>query len=155
MKPIPNPVEIKQHNYPEELLSQEHDFSFIVNKKEIKVHKSIMSSASVVFEKMFTIDMIEKKSNTCVISNFDTELFLIMKDFIYKRELKDTHLETYIQIYEIADFYQVDDLIEYVRWKIYVILRKDLCDENAEEMYDIASQYGIQYLIDDCWFLIK
>lgn len=137
------------------LIQKEHDFLFVIGFEGFKVHKSVLSLSSVVLDKMLTIDMIEKKRSVCVVTNFDANIFENMLYFLYNRELKDGGIETYLKIYEIADYYQIEDLIEYVRWKIYMTLRNELTWQNAMKNYEIAINYKIQNLIDDCWFLIK
>ena len=60
-----------------------YDFVFIVEGKEFKVHKLVLSVRSKVFKAMFANDMIEKHDNQCIIEDIEFDVFKELLSLIY------------------------------------------------------------------------
>ncbi len=68
------------------------DVTFVVNKVEFSAHKSILSTRSVYFDRMFS-DWKESKVNKVTICDIAPEVFEIILEFIYKGQISDWNLK--------------------------------------------------------------
>lgn len=99
-------------NY-EQLLMDEHlwDVTLVDAKgKELRAHKAILSSGSVVFASMFAHDMQEKLDNTVKIEDIEYDTLKELLRFIYAGKVEN--LENLAKsLYVAADKYGIEELM--------------------------------------------
>lgn len=127
------------------------DFKLVFNdNKEQKVHKSILSAASRYFDLMFNSTMEEARNNFCIVE-FDFEIIQLFLRFLYAGILPENLVDIAIQLFEVADYYKVENLKEICKRKIY----DSLNIENAVDTYAHAHQHNYEDLKIDSWKIIK
>lgn len=110
------------------------DFTFVVNGKEVKVHKSVLSARSPVFMRMFLTDMQEAKTNKAEITDVEADTFDKLLVFIYSGKVAGDLDFLAIDLFIAADKYGVEDLKQLCESKIAANLSKD----NALAVYEFA-----------------
>lgn len=128
------------------------DFIYIVNGKEFKVHKWILSLASPVFRSTFTCGLDETKNNTAEIEDCDSEMFDHLLKFIYKGLLPGNINEIALELYKLAHIYQIKSLEEIC---IAFIMNTELTEDNVFDLYELANLYDFDKFKSDCWTFIK
>lgn len=126
------------------------DIKIKVAGKEFHVHRCILSLASEVFERMFSSDMLETRSNTLEISDLSDEICEEMLRFIYCNEIH--HLETNAHdLLYAADKYAIESL------KLLCIqsLIETFTYETAAEMLVRANIYNSKLLKDHLLLFIR
>lgn len=114
------------------------DFTFIVDGKEVKVHKSILAAVSPVLATMFETKMVEKATDICELKEVDPDIFSAFIQFAYTRELPYNFALFAQKLYELAEYYQVTDLKLRCEEEILAQLKP----ENAIEIYNWAGLYS-------------
>lgn len=128
------------------------DFKFNVRGKEFKVHKNLLSAASEVFKTMFTCGLDETKNNSAT-EDCDPEIFEHFIKFIYTDIVPEDEMpEISHDLYALAHRYGINALMEIC---MEFILAEEIADENAVELYEFASTYEIDELLDATWEYIK
>lgn len=130
------------------------DFKFVVGNKEFKVHKCILASVSDVFKTLFTVDMVEKKSNECKMKDVSPKVFEMLLEFIYTRRIQDIGSLAF-DLYELANYYHIEDLKKICSTFIVKMLRSHISSEEALKIYEFAHKYELTNLSQDCWSVIK
>lgn len=128
------------------------DFIYVVNGKEFKVHKWILSLASPVFRSTFTCGLDETKNSTAEINDCDPEMFDHLLKFIYKGLLPENLSEIALELYKLAHVYQIKSLEEIC---IAYIMNTKLTEDNVFDLYEFAILYELDKLKADCWTFIK
>ena len=126
------------------------DIKIKVAGKEFHVHRCILSLASEVFERMFSSDMLETRSNTLEISDLSDEICEEMLRFIYCNEIH--HLETNAHdLLYAADKYAIESL------KLLCIqaLIETFTYDTAAEMLVRANIYNSKLLKDHLLLFIR
>lgn len=133
--------------------SKYSDFIFIVKGKSFKVHKNILAAASPVFDKLFSAELKESRSNECDVNNIQPFIFECLLNFIYSGELPENlHEENVAQsLFEAAHLYQIDKLVDICKQVEHFKLSAD----NAVELYKWAWTYDLDDLKLDAWNFIK
>jgi hypothetical protein len=131
------------------------DFTFIVGSREFKVHKNILAMRSEVFKALFTTDMLEKKTGSCVVANIEADTFELLLNFIYAREIEDLEVGEVIKLFEAAHYYEVKRLKEFCKANLGKYLKKKTAKDNAFEIYAFSKKFGDDELIHDSWMIIK
>lgn len=129
------------------------DFTFIVQKKEFKVHKNILAAASPVFDRLFSVKLKENRTNKCCVNDVEPVIFQYLLNFIYFGEMPENLLKDFIprKLFEAAHYYQIDELVDICRQEIHYRLSVD----NAEETYKWACTYELKDIKMDAWNIIK
>lgn len=126
------------------------DFRFIVQGKELKVHKSVMSASSPMLLNMFTIDSAENKKGESIIDHIEPEAFEAILKFVYGAEISENCDPQ--QLYSAAHFFEIEPLKSVCEQKVH----SSLTLMNALEIFSWAHQYGeLEALKYDCWDVIK
>lgn len=86
------------------------DFTFIIQGKEFKVHKLILSLTSSVFRDMFQSRSDETMENCAKLHDCDFEMFQHLLDFIYKGIMPVNIQEIALDLYKLARTYQIESL---------------------------------------------
>ena len=68
-------------------MSDNTDFTIIVQNEEFEVHTFVLSASSPVFKKMFASNMEEAAEKKVVINDIKTNIFEKLLIFIYSRKL--------------------------------------------------------------------
>jgi hypothetical protein len=127
------------------------DFKFIVKGKEFKVHRNILSTASPVFDKLFTVDMEEANNNECAVADIEPAIFEQLLRFIYKRELPENLSKVAMKLFEAAHYYEINKLKEICLKDVFELLSKS----NAVKIFNWAWIYDCEELKDKAWIIIK
>ena len=69
------------------------DIKILVGDETINAHRAVLSAQSDVFQAMFESGLIESKSNSVRILDFDKETVKELIDYLYGRELQSTEIE--------------------------------------------------------------
>lgn len=128
------------------------DFIYIVDGKEFKVHKLILSLASPVFRSTFTCGLEETKNNSAEIKDCDPEMFDHLLKFIYKGLLPGNISKIAFELYKLAHVYQIKSLEEIC---IAYIMNNQLTEDNVLDLYESAILYDLDKLKVNCWTFIK
>jgi BTB/POZ domain len=127
------------------------DFKFIVKGKEFKVHRAVLANASPVFDKLFTADMKESRSNQCIVKDIEPEIFQHLLQFVYGGKLPEDIAAVALKLFEAAHYYDIGGLKEICKQK----LMEKLTTENAMEIYKWAWIYEGEILNTEAWKIIK
>ena len=90
------------------------DITLVVDGKRYRCHKFILARASRFFDALFSSPFKERDSEEIVIGHVTRETFEVFLDFAYhnKVDLKDFPKETWTDLYEMARFFDVEELQE-------------------------------------------
>uniref|UniRef100_A0A7E5A0H7 BTB domain-containing protein n=1 Tax=Panagrellus redivivus TaxID=6233 RepID=A0A7E5A0H7_PANRE len=88
------------------------DFEIVVGLDRLKVHKSLLSLISPVFNAMLSHDTAEAKSGKVDIKDFDFETVKAAIDFCYGREPENLCVDTIVGILRFADKYDIQAVTE-------------------------------------------
>lgn len=128
------------------------DFTFVCGKKEFKVHKAILAASSPMLSSMFETGMTEKEAGMCEIKNIDPEIFSALVQFAYTAELPYNFTEIVQKLYEVADYYQMEDL----KLRCEEEIEKNLKEENAIDVYIWACLFNdLKDLRATAWAITK
>lgn len=127
------------------------DFTFVVGEKQFRTHKIILGSASEVFDKLFSSDMEERKTNQCKVDNIEPDIFEQLLRFIYTGELPADFEDVAMKLYEAAHYYRIKNLIKFCSSAVLNKLNK----ENAMELYEWSTLYEEEKLRLSAWIIIK
>lgn len=128
------------------------DFTYVVQGKEFKVHKIILSLASPVFHGTFTCGLGETAENMATIEDCEPEMFQHFLHYIYKGILPEDLHETALELYKLAHVYQIESLQNIC---YHHIMNTKLTEENSVELYEAAIVYHLEKLKTSCWSYIK
>ena len=114
------------------------DVTFLVNGEMIMAHKTVLTARSTYFDSMFHSDMKENRSNQVKVVGADTHVFKGMLHFLYGGLPPQNLVEIAIDLYVIADQY---DLV-----KLRDICESSICDNlnpgNVVDTLILAENYG-------------
>ncbi|XP_014231628.1 speckle-type POZ protein A-like [Trichogramma pretiosum] len=113
--------------------------------KEIIAHKAILASASPVFLKMFTNDMLENKNNVVNVTDFRYEVLIEMIRYIYLGNINVKELTVTCELLGAADKYDIQGL----KTMCNQILFHNLRVENAISIFKLANKYNCNTLKDE------
>jgi speckle-type POZ protein len=113
------------------------DFKFIIDEKEIFVHKMILSNVSSVFSAMFEMDMKEMSENQCLIDDIEFHVFEELVRFIYTGKTTKVKLLA-PKLLPAAEKYNILQLKSICEDIIYF----DLTNDNALKTLVFADKYN-------------
>ena len=73
-------------------------------------HKAVVAARSPVFNKIFTTEMLESKTDQVKIDDIQPDIFEIFLKFLYSGMLTKTSTEKNQQLLYVAEKYQVETL---------------------------------------------
>jgi len=129
------------------------DFTFIVQEKMFKIHRSIVAPASPVFEKLFDTKFSESVTNECRITHIDPITFQYLLIFIYCGKLPEQLHEddVALKLFKAAHYYEIKELVDICTSVEHYRLSKD----NAIDMYEWADTYNLDDVKKDAWRVIQ
>lgn len=127
------------------------DFTFVVGKKEFKVHMNILAAASPYWHNMFTTGLEEAKKKKCTIETFTPETFEQVLRYIYCSEIPENLNVIVKPLYEAAHYYMIESLKQICEQEIHESLSKD----NALEIFEWVQKYDLENLKMEAWMIIK
>lgn len=134
------------------LNNNEHcDVIISTGTKNLKVHKAILCARSKVFERMFQTDMLESKNHVIQLDELDFDVIDAFITFLYSGEVKMISLCGAMNLYYVADKYEVEDLRE----KCSSYLEFNLSADEACTILKFAELHGDQKLKKAVSFYIK
>lgn len=128
------------------------DFTYVVQGKEFKVHKLILSLASPVFRSTFECGLDETRDNKAIVTDCDPGMFQHLLNFIYKGDLPDNIQEIVLDLFKLAHVYQIQPLQNIC---LNRIMLTQLSQDSVVELYDAAITYELDRLKNNCWTFIK
>lgn len=130
------------------------DFTFIIEKQEFKVHKLIVAGSSEVLRTMFMSGLSESKSNSTIVTDIDAEVFQVLVDFMYgkKDEFYKTFKNFVFAVFKAAHKYEIKVLQDFC---VDFISEYFTDPGRAIKTFAFASFYGLEYLKEKCWNIIK
>ena len=135
------------------------DFTIIVKTKKFKVHKSVLSARSPVFEKMFASNMKEAADNKVEINDIEPCTFEKLLGFMYSEKIPEDIDFYAMDLFVAADKvcllvfviitsfnlfklqYEIDDLKDVCERHISLNVSKD----NAMAVLNLANLYSCNY----------
>ncbi|XP_051168007.1 speckle-type POZ protein-like A [Leptopilina boulardi] len=121
------------------------DVNLHVGNKTIHAHKSILTSKSTVFNKMFAIDMKESVTNDVNVTDINYEVFVEVLRFMYTGKIEKSD-ELALEILNAAHFYQIEDLMIVCE----EVLSKNLDSDNVTDVVTLADKLSRQGLKKTC-----
>lgn len=118
------------------------DINIRAGTESFPVHKSILSVRSPVFRAMFGTEMREKTSKGLDLPNIDADTFRSLLLFIYTDTFKEMEWESALDLYGVADQYEVMDLRE----KCATLLKAKLNESNVCSVLSLANMHHDQNL---------
>ncbi|KAJ8680833.1 hypothetical protein QAD02_016620 [Eretmocerus hayati] len=121
------------------------DITFVINKQKLQLHKSILSSRSVVFSAMFDHDFKENSSNTVYI---DDQTFEVMREFfryVYCAKVNDMENHM-VELLMTSNKYAIDGLKLLCEQSLIGSLKI----QNALEFLALANRYRAKNLETQC-----
>uniref|UniRef100_A0AC34FKR6 BTB domain-containing protein n=1 Tax=Panagrolaimus sp. ES5 TaxID=591445 RepID=A0AC34FKR6_9BILA len=93
-------------------IRDDKDFTFIVGKAEIRIHKVILAARSSFFAEMFTI--IDSAENQIENTDFDADVVQAAVEFCYDQNITEffKNTENSCSLFQFADKYDIADLKE-------------------------------------------
>lgn len=130
------------------------DVAFKIGDCELKAHKCIIASRSPVFMAMMTHDTEENASGIVVMKDIDSNVFKEFLNFLYYGKLEELSSDNVVNLYTVADKYQVDELkIVCQKYMQNNFTVENFCDvlalsllHSEEELTDAATSY----FVDNC-----
>lgn len=113
---------------------------------EFRASTEVLSTSSVVFEKMFNTEMIEKSNNAVDIIDFSGKTIEELLTFIYFGTV-DSIADVDIELYQAAEVYQIAKLPEICLQSMR--LRMNTISD-AEEILTFAHHQGIKNFFNEC-----
>ncbi|KAJ8674645.1 hypothetical protein QAD02_010431 [Eretmocerus hayati] len=121
------------------------DVKFVIGNRELHLHKSILSSRSIVFAAMFSHDLKEKNSNIVNIEDLSYEAMKELFRYIYTAEV--TNIEKYAgEILIAADKYAVDGLKLLCERELI----QSLTHKNVLPCLSLAHRFNVKELEAQC-----
>ncbi|KAJ6621060.1 Speckle-type POZ protein-like [Pseudolycoriella hygida] len=129
------------------------DFSFDVNGRMFKVHKSILATASPVFDKLFQRKCKEGVPNHSRIDDTDPTIFQYLLDYIYCGKLPEEIHDGQVarNVFKVANYYQINRLEEVC----VSVLKYSLTKDNAVDAFELAETYGLEDVKMMAWSIIQ
>lgn len=135
------------------LLNNSEYFDVIISTgtKKLPVHKAILCARSKVFERMFQTDMLESKNQIIELDDLDFEIIEDFITFLYTGEVRMVSLHRTMNLYYVADKYEVEDLRE----NCSSYLEFNLCVDEACTILKFSELHGDQKLKNAVRFYIQ
>jgi hypothetical protein len=155
VKPLTILTEIAENNL--KMLEDEKysDFTCIVQgifgKRKFKVHKNILAASSPVFDRMFSSQMTESRTNEVKISKTEPEVFEHLLQFIYGGKLPENLADVAIDLFKAAHYYQIERLKDIC----CVNILENMSVDDAMDVYDFAHVYDMEVMKKESWKFIK
>ncbi|XP_065337633.1 RCC1 and BTB domain-containing protein 1-like [Cloeon dipterum] len=122
------------------------DYAFIFEKKKIHVHKNMLNFGSDVFKKKFLCNWDDSCKKEQIVKEHSYESFYALLKFFYTDQV-DVTPELALDVYAVADFYQVKGLMN----ECEKILKSGLTVQNAADVYEKAIFLGAKDLCEFCF----
>ncbi|XP_031560810.1 kelch-like protein 12 isoform X2 [Actinia tenebrosa] len=125
------------------------DLVLVVENTKFNVHKCVLSMSSPVFEKMLTLDFLEKDAKQIDLpgkkrAEFGAFLRVIYADVISQG--KQTNEENYEFLLQIAEEYQVNK----VKHLCCKFLISNVEESNCLGIYKVAESYNLEDVMEKC-----
>lgn len=127
------------------------DFKIVFSDgRQLPAHKAVLAANSPVFRRFF-LTKGKEMVNFGNFSGFEFDIFRIFLRFIYGRELPATLDDHAKELYELAHFYEIDELKKVCKQNLV----SSLSVNNSVELYNFAVLNEISDLEEKSWKLLK
>jgi speckle-type POZ protein len=131
--------------------SQYSDFTLVCSDGvEFPVHRLVLARASKVFDKMFEIDMCEKKENKAILSDINSATLQLMLRYIYANAKENIDVNTAVNVLYACEKYEIMELKNYC----LATLMEKVEKENVLEVLITADVYNQPELEEKCLSII-
>lgn len=114
------------------------DVTFVVEDKEIKAHKVILSAQSTYFDAMFTHDTADSKNNSKIqVTDVASQDFIELIRFIYSKRVNDLK-KSALGLFQAADKYNLLNLKEICA----EYLKDNITDENVLDVLHFSKLHN-------------
>ncbi|KAL7303423.1 hypothetical protein TKK_0004607 [Trichogramma kaykai] len=139
-----NKVLVPKYNFDWIFLNESlSDFKLkTANGKEIPAHRVVLGNFSPVFKAMFSLDMLEKKSQSVDMIDISYDAAVEMLRYFYIGTIESREVSLIIDLLVAADKYQVDEL----KNECERILSSLLSPESAVDILQVADKYNMKSL---------
>jgi hypothetical protein len=117
------------------------DVTFVVEDREIKVHKLILAARSQVFRTMLSVDMKEKNENRVILPNVAFDAVKEFLKFLYSAKVNvSAHAK---DLLILAEMYEINDLKEICE----VTLLSQINKENALDILFLTNLHNCKQVL--------
>ncbi|XP_065336895.1 RCC1 and BTB domain-containing protein 1-like [Cloeon dipterum] len=128
------------------------DFAFIVEGKKIHVHKNLLTVGSDVFKNLFLGNWKDSHQKELIVEDHSYDAFYAFLKYFYTDEIDhEIPPELVLDLYSVAHFYQVTDLLD----ECEKILKSGLSVQIAAAVYEKAILFGAKDLCEFCMKFCK
>ena len=117
------------------------DATISTESRDFKVHKCVVSAASVFFRKLFSSQMKEKHESKAIIMTVAPKIMEVILDFIYTSELAISDDNVY-DLLCASDFFQMQDIKRHCG----IYLQDNLTDKNCFLTWNFAKMFNMKRL---------
>jgi len=123
-----------------------HDLALVCRGEErLEVHRVILAARSVVFRTMVDVDMVERKTLTIKIEDFEASVVKEFIHFLYADQISD-NFTNFAELMRIGHQYQVFSLVD----KCAEHLVDDVSVDNVAQLGRLAEAFEAVMLSDEC-----
>jgi len=114
-------------------------------EERLEVHRNILAARSVVFRTMVDVDMVERKTNTIEIKEFEVEVVKEFVNFLYSDKIAGNFFN-FAEMMKIGHQYQVSSLVE----ECAKHLVQEVSTDNIAQLGKLAEAFEAVELSDKC-----
>ena len=122
------------------------DVTFIVEGQRLSAHRAILAARSEHFASMFLSGMRESLDVEIPIPQVRYDIFSALLEFLYTNKVAQLSGEDAVELYVVADLYQIEDLKTLCR----DIVLQSLTLQSAPLLLMSCHSFGLQELKDVC-----
>ena len=123
---------------------KDYNVTFDVKGEEFRSHQDILRARSEVFHRMLSHDMLEKNKGIIEVLDCDPHAFGLFLHYVYTGEVKTLDEHTALDLYYIADKYNMPHLKE----KCSEFIKKSLSVTNVCYAIHLALEHNDTSLLD-------
>lgn len=128
------------------------DIAIKVGEEEFPAHKIVLACSSVIFKKMLSTEMKEKKENCIDLSDYNAKSIKEGLRFLYGGKVQANDIELLLNLSSFAHMYQINRLKDYCESKLVNSFQVD----NIIEILVTIDNYGMDKVKNEAMeFLIK
>lgn len=118
------------------------DVTVVVGDRKIPCHKVILAARSPVLSRMFQSEMVENFTNEIIITDVEVSTVLPFLTYIYTAKVELKEVNSVIELYKVADKYEVLDL----KGKCRLYLQSNLNFKNFKDILVVADMHSDEEL---------
>jgi hypothetical protein len=120
------------------------DFKFFKDKKEILLHKIVLASNSLYFEKLFSVKMNDQHSNEFMDSDEDT--IIAFCNLVYFKNKTIITNENAVNLLILSNYYEAEQLKHFIQ----IVLKSFVEPDNVITLYFMCIEHNSPILEEYC-----